>query len=186
MSEMDFEDVAEQLSEVTEDGLSRVTNLALAQIEKHQLVESLEEQLKQAKKDLANIQENELPAAIAEYNLKEFTLDNGTQISVKRFYNVSIPKDEEKRQACFNWLNDNGYGDLIKNQVAVNFVKGKEREATSFIQELEDRNLTPSNKKWVEPMTLKAFAKERVEKAEPFPSDMFGLYIGEKATIKKK
>ena len=35
-------------------------------------------------------------------------------------------------------------------------------------------------------MTLKAFAKERVEKAEPFPSDMFGLYIGEKATIKKK
>jgi hypothetical protein len=182
----DFENIAEQLSEVTEEGLSRVSQLAFQQLEKQKRIETLEEELKLAKKDLANIQENELPAAIAEYNLKEFTLEDGTQISVKRFYNVSIPKDEEKRQACFDWLNDNGYGDLIKNQVAVNFVKGKERDAVSFIQELEERNFTPSNKKWVEPMTLKAFAKERVEKAEPFPSDMFGLYIGEKATIKKK
>ena len=186
MPEADFENVAQQLSEVTEEGLSRVSQLALQQIEQAEHVKQLEDQLREAKKDFANIQENELPAAIAEYNLKEFTLGDGTQISVKRFYNVSIPKDEEKREACFDWLNDNGFGDLIKNQVAVNFVKGKEREAVSFIQELEERRLTPSNKKWVEPMTLKAFAKERVEKAEPFPSDMFGLYIGEKATIKKK
>jgi hypothetical protein len=186
MSEAYFEEVANQLSEVTEEGLSRVSSLALQQIEKQKHIENLEGQLKMAKKDLAEIQENELPAAIAEYNLKEFTLGDGTQISVKRFYNVSIPKDEEKRQRCFDWLNENGFGDLIKNNVSVNFPKGKEQEAFNFIQELDGRNLAPSNKKWVEPMTLKAFAKDQIERGNPFPSDTFGLFIGERATIKKK
>jgi hypothetical protein len=36
----------------------------------------------------------------------------------------------------------------------------------------------------VEPMTLKAWVKERVEKGSDFPSELFGVYIGQKATIK--
>jgi hypothetical protein len=33
-------------------------------------------------------------------------------------------------------------------------------------------------------MTLKAWVKEQVERGNEFPSDLFGVYIGQKATIK--
>jgi hypothetical protein len=36
----------------------------------------------------------------------------------------------------------------------------------------------------VEPMTLKAWVKEQVEKGREFPSELFGAYIGQRATIK--
>jgi hypothetical protein len=35
-------------------------------------------------------------------------------------------------------------------------------------------------------MTLKAFAKEQVEQGSDIPTDLFGLYIGEKAKIRRK
>jgi hypothetical protein len=36
----------------------------------------------------------------------------------------------------------------------------------------------------VEPQTLKAWVKERVEKGQPVDSELFGVFIGQKATIK--
>ena len=36
----------------------------------------------------------------------------------------------------------------------------------------------------VEPMTLKAWVKEQVERGNAFPADLFGAYIGQKVTIK--
>jgi hypothetical protein len=36
----------------------------------------------------------------------------------------------------------------------------------------------------VEPMTLKAWVKEQVERGNAFPAELFGAYIGQKATIK--
>jgi hypothetical protein len=36
----------------------------------------------------------------------------------------------------------------------------------------------------VEPSTLKAWVRERVERGEQFPMELFGAYIGKKASIK--
>ena len=33
--------------------------------------------------------------------------------------------------------------------------------------------------------TLKAFVKERIENGEEVPTDLFGVFTGERATIKK-
>ena len=41
-------------------------------------------------------------------------------------------------------------------------------------------------KQKVEPMTLKAFAKEQVEKGKELPFDLFGIYIANKAKLKTK
>ena len=43
-----------------------------------------------------------------------------------------------------------------------------------------------STKKWVEPMTLKAFVREQVEQGNDLPHDLFNVFIGEKATITRK
>ena len=43
-----------------------------------------------------------------------------------------------------------------------------------------------NTKKWVEPMTLKAFVKDQIEKGSAIPMDLFGIYIGDKAKITKR
>ena len=43
-----------------------------------------------------------------------------------------------------------------------------------------------NTKKWVEPMTLKAFVKDQTEQGQNIPQELFGLYIGEKSKIMKR
>jgi|TARA_R100001086_G_scaffold25646_2_gene12088 Asp-tRNA(Asn)/Glu-tRNA(Gln) amidotransferase B subunit len=178
-----FEEVAKELSSVDERGLGRVSRLANAQLHLEEQVATIEESLKQAKRELRKIAEDQLPAAMLEYGIREFKLEDGSQITVKNFYGASIPKN--KQEEAFAWLIDNDFGDLIKNQVNLSFVRGQEQKAMDLVQELEERFFQPSTRKWVEPMTLKAFAREQVEAGNKLPSDLFGLYIGEQAKITK-
>lgn len=179
----DYENVANELTSVDDEGLGKVGRLATAQLHLQERVEQLEVDLKQAKRDLRDVQEDQLPALMMEYGIKEFKLADGTEITVRNFYSAKIPKDKEPE--AFDWLNQNGFGDLIKNQVSVSFVRGQEQNAQELVQELEDRRLPTSNRKWVEPMTLKAFAREQVESGKELPTTLFGLYIGEQAKITK-
>ena len=179
-----LEDVAEELQKVDEQGLSQVSKLANQQLKVEELVASLEKDLKEAKQQLRSIAEDNLPSAMAEHNITELKLEDGSMISVSKFYSASITKD--KQSEAFRWLVDNNYADLIKNQVATNFVRGQEEDAEAFASELAERGMPVNTKKWVEPMTLKAFVKDQVEKGRPIPTELFGIYIGDKAKITKR
>ena len=67
---------------------------------------------------------------MAELNLSKIDLEDGSSISVSKYYSASIPR--EKQEEAFNWLVDNEHGDLIKNQVSVSFVRGEETKAQKF------------------------------------------------------
>ena len=62
---MDFESISEELSTVDETGLSQVSKLAQMQLRLQQKVELLESELKIAKKDVRDIAEDQLPAAMS-------------------------------------------------------------------------------------------------------------------------
>jgi hypothetical protein len=180
---MDFEDVATDLKTVDEQGLSLVSKLANLQLTIEQRIAQLEEDLKQAKRDLREIAEEQLPSAMAEHSISELVLEDGSRVSVGKFYSASISKD--RADEAFTWLVDNDFGDLIKNQVATTFVRGQEEQAKQFADDLIHRGMAVNTKKWVEPMTLKAFVKDQVESGKQFPMDLFGAYVGQRANIKK-
>ena len=178
---VDFESAAAKLTTLDDAGGSQVSKLAQIQLDLEQRVADLEGDLKQAKLELKNIAEDQLPAAMAEHGVAEFKLADGSSISVSKFYSASIPQD--KKDEAFTWLVQNDHGDLIKNQVATNFVRGQEKQAEQFATELVERGMAPSTKKWVEPMTLKAWVRESTEKGLNIPHDLFGVFIGEKSKI---
>lgn len=180
----DFESAAKKLSTVNETGLSQVSKLAHIQLSLEERVTQLEGELKQAKTDLRAVAEDQLPAAMAEHNISKLELEDGSSISVSKYYSASIPKD--RAEEAYDWLVDNNFGDLIKNQVATNFVRGQETQAEEFASELADRGMAVNTKKWVEPMTLKAFVKDQTEQGQNIPQELFGLYIGEKSKIMKR
>ena len=177
-----FEKVSEELQTLNDNSLSEVSKLATQLAEAQEKVEQIQDVLNVWKGVVREISENSLTDAMSELNLTQLTLKNGSKITVTKFYSSSIPKD--RADEAFAWLVDNNHGDLIKNQVSVNFVRGEEEKAQEFADELISQDMAVNTRKWVEPMTLKAFCKGQTEKGKHIPPDLFGLYIGDRAKIK--
>ena len=181
---IDFENVATELQNIEEDGLSRVASLVRQQLALERRVSDLEEELKRTQKQLADIAENKLPEALAEHGRKHLSMEDGSEINVQNYSGASIK--EEKKKEAFEWLRDNGHEDLIKNQVSVSLGRKEDELAASLVTTLQEKGFDPVQKTWVEPMTLKAFVKEQVEQGAPIPTETFGIFIGKKAKITRR
>ena len=57
-------------------------------------------------------------------------MKDGSNVEIKPFYTGTISK--EKQEEAFEWLRDNGYEDLIKNQVIVKFGRAEDEKAKSL------------------------------------------------------
>jgi len=180
---VDLEDVAMQLSNVDNNDLKQVAALVRQQLVLEQRVEDLTAELKKAQQDLAHVSGEALPAALAEHGLTELKMADGSKVTISTVISANISK--ERSEAAHEWLRDNGFGDLIKNTVAVNFGKGEDDKAVELVKELENEGFAVDQKEAVHPSTLKAFCKEQIEKGREIPSELFGIFIGQKTTIKK-
>ena len=74
---------------------------------------------------------------------------------------------------------------MLKNTVSANFGRGEDESAKTLMNSLEKEGYSLMQKKWVEPMTLKAVIKEQVEKGSDLPLDTFNVYVGRKIKVKK-
>jgi len=180
---IDFEDVATELTKVGEGELKGVADLVRQQLVLEQRVEDLETELKRAQQDLAKVAGELLPEALAEHGLSELKMADGSKITVSQVVQAHISKD--KQEDAFDWLRENDFDDLIKNVVSLEFGKGEDNQARDVMEALTNRGYWPQNKQSVHPSTLKAFVKEQLEKGSEIPSDLFGIFIGKKAVIKK-
>lgn len=178
-----FEDIAESLKGVDEKDASRLGRLADVLAKLHARKAMLENDLDLVKNDIRRIEEKDIPELMTELGMKKFVLEDGSEVSVKPYYSASI--DKERQDEAFLWLNEHGFGDLIKNVVTTQFGRGQETLAEHFANEVAAKGYNAATKKWVEPMTLKAFVKEQYEKGTNIPNDLFGVFVGQKASIKK-
>lgn len=147
-------------------------------------IEEVEQQLGKLKSQYRELSEVDIPEMLRELGLSEITLANGNKISTTSYYSARITEDN--RDEAFQWLGDNGFADIIKNTVSVSFGREEDDSAKKLVDSLEDNGYTTNQKKWVEPMTLKAFVREQVEKGSDLPLETFNVYIGQKTRIIKK
>ena len=176
-----FDDVKPEVSEIS---LKTLTDKANKMVELEQLVEEKQASLKSTQKELKTLSEEEIPALLSEVGLSEITLTNGKKISTSAYYYGSIT--EHNQQEAFEWLQDNGHGDIIKNVVSVSFGRDEDVNAEKLLSNLQDNGYTTNGKKWVEPMTLKAFIREQVEGGNDLPLETFNVYVGQKTRIINK
>jgi uncharacterized small protein (DUF1192 family) len=168
---------------VSTDGLKSVASLARRIRDTEDEIAKAETFLKQRKETLLQLTDQDLPAILEEMGLKSFTLDDGSKVEVKPLYGASIPA--ARKQEAFDWLRENGYDDLIKNNVICSFGRGEDEKAAEFAEAARERGLSPEQKQDVHAQTLKAWVRERVEGGDSFPMDLFGAFVGQRATIKK-
>lgn len=163
-----------------------VAKLAETQLSLSNEIDNIENLLKEKKKELQRIEEHDLPEAMDRIGMSEFKLVDGTKISISAFYNASITGD--RKEEAFNWLEDKGHGSLIKAKVEAEFGRNEIELAKQFLEFARGFNGLTSDLKFDQSIhwaTLRAFVKEQVEEGTGLPLDLFGVYIGRKAKIKK-
>jgi hypothetical protein len=180
ISEM-FEQDANALT-VSNESLDSVGALAKRAKELDKEIEELDTVLSERKDQLRKLLEETIPGMLNELQMKSFTMADGSKIEIKPFYGASIK--EENRAAAFEWLRQNGYDDIIKNLVSVRFGRGEDELCDGLINLLREKNYPIDQTQKVEPQTLKAWVREMVDQGKEFPTDLFGAFMGQKATIK--
>jgi hypothetical protein len=144
-------------------------------------IKIVEESLKQLKQQAETLSGEVIPTMMTEMNISTMKLADGSAIEVKPVYGASIPI--EKKEEAFKWLRDNGLGDLIKNEVTVSFGRNEDNKAVEYAVLAQGQGYQPTQKLKVEPMTLKALVRERIEKGLDMPSDLFNVFAGNRTKI---
>ena len=147
---------------------------------------SLEEQVKNKKEEIDEISSRIIPELLAEQGLSAIKLADGSNVSVKKEFRCTLPKDEVKREAAYKWLRDQGLGDIIKNNVFVTFGKGEDDKAKQLLDLAAENGYEPQQKSDVAWMTLTALFRERIESGLDMPSDVFSTWIKDKTKITRK
>jgi hypothetical protein len=147
-------------------------------------IELIEKNLKQKKKDFEHLSGEVIPTMMAEMGLSHLKLMDGSSIDVKPNYSASITI--ANRDAAFQWLRDNNLGDIIKNEISVSFGRNEDTKAADYANLASERGYQPTQKLKVEPMTLKALVRERLENGKEMPTELFNVFVGNKTTIKRK
>ena len=142
-----------------------------------------EDNLKDLKKEQDRLSGEVIPTMMSEMGLSELKLQDGSHLKVSTSYKAHIT--EANKEMAFNWLRDNGLGDIIKNEISVSFGRGEDNKAAHYAELAKGQGLSPTQKLKVEPMTLKALVRERIEAGKEMPTEIFGAFSENKTTIKR-
>ena len=146
-------------------------------------IADIENDLKMMKKKRDHISGEVIPTMMSEMGLAELKLHDGSHLKVSTSYRATIT--EANKEAAFNWLRNNGLGDIIKNEISVSFGRNEDNKAADYAELAKGQGFQPTQKMKVEPMTLKALVRERIEAGKDMPTEIFGVYSENKTTIKR-
>ena len=183
MSEINFEKDQEEVLDRTENIKSLADEIKkLRTLE--DAVKADEESLKEKKKELELISGEVIPTLLSEMGLSSLKLADGSAVDVKPYYaaNISVAN----REAAYGWLRSNGLGDIIKNDITVSFGRNEDNKAAQYANLARGQGFQPTQKLKVEPMTLKALVRERIEAGKTMPMDIFNVFVGNRTKITRK
>ena len=164
---------------------TNITESCKKLLETQKKIEATEEELKKLKDVETTLSEQTIPNLMQKAGVELIKLEGGVSVEVKPFYSARIPAS--KSEEAFQWLRDNGHGDLIKNQVSLEFGMKQDNEAKSIVEELKSKGLPVKQKTTVHPSSLRGFVREQIQDlGKDVPADLFGTYVANKTKITTK
>jgi hypothetical protein len=147
-------------------------------------VSELEDKLKKKKEEELKLSEQDIPNLMQKAGAASIKLTDGTAVEIKPYYGARIPAS--RTEEAFNWLRENNFADLIKNNVTLTFGRNEDNVAKSIVDDLRNKGHNVKQAEKVEPMTLKAFVREQIEKGKDVPADLFGVYVATRTKLTTK
>ena len=180
---MDLRKEAEKLkTDLSSDSLADITSECNKLMTLHHEIKKIEERLKELQSQERNLSQEVIPNLLHEVGVSEIKTIDGATVQVKPFIKASITKANQEK--AFAWLRDNGFEDIIKNQLAINFKKSEDNMASDIFEDLKSKGLNVNREEKVNTNTLTATFRELIlEKGEAVPSDVFSIYQSSKTKI---
>ena len=179
LQKMFIKDAPQDVDNLT--GAENLSDLVLQLQKLEDEVKDDEERLKTKKQRIDKISGIAIPEIMESMKLKTMKLSDGSGIEIREMYSATIPV--ANKEGAFNWLRNNGLGDLIKNEITVSFGRNEDNKASEYADLARGRGYQPSQKLKVEPMTLKALFRERSENNQELPAEHFNLFKGNRTKI---
>ena len=185
---MALADVQDDINAPSDSKLKLVERLINEQVLLEDLKESLEAQLKDCEKKLAEVSERKLPEALLDAGCTKFETPEGLGIKTEEIYYPAVTKPNFP--AFLDWLAENGHDGIATSDLIIEFGKGNYKQAKELRDRLEslldEYDIeVPSPPKvsgdihWA---TFRAFAKEQAKAETKFP-DIYSAYSVTKAKI---
>jgi hypothetical protein len=183
MSKINFED----------DQIKSVTQIDTAKTLSDKVIElkNLEDEITNAEESISKLKEKarilsqvEIPLMMHEMHITKLKLKDGESVEIKPFYSASIVP--EVQEQAFEWLRNNGLGDIIKNDITVTFGRGEDNKAANYAVLARGQGFEPVQKINVHSQTLKAVVRERLEAGQEMPSDLFKTFAGNQTKITRR
>lgn len=181
-----------------DEQLKSIAALAAQQLAAEAEVAEIERKLRHAKDRLYRIRDDLLPTAMMSLGLLDFTLTDGSKVSVREHYRCpqldDAPDDEKgekralaERLEALTWLDEQGHGDIAKRVVTVTLGADAAELAAELITLLRSHRsgnkLLIDQRRTVPWNRLAAFAKEQLRDGEDIPLDVLGVSVQRSAKI---
>lgn len=147
----------------------------------------LDSQISEKKKELTALKTQTLPDLLNAAKLTALTLEPegntpAYEVELKPWYSAAIDKDNPA--PAHNWLEEHGYGDIVKHTFTISFSRDEDVRAQAFRDLLREHRYQYEEKRSVHPSTLQAFVKEQIEEyGTALPRDLLHLEVGQMAKI---
>lgn len=115
-----------------------------------------------------------IPEMMEASGMDEIKMADGSKVTIKSDVKASI--STERKPAAFDWLEQNGFGGLIKSDISVEFSREELEAANELVDELTEKGHNALLNRNVHAATLKSFVKEQLEAGTNIPVDLFGVF----------
>ena len=173
---------AQEVALPSDSQLGAIRRLAEEKVRLLKMMREKEGELYELEVRYDRISQVELPRAMENAGMSEFTLTDGTTFEVDVEYYAGIT--DEKRPLAHAWLRSTNNGDLIKNVISVPLSPGQDIMAARVAEFLKSLKLDYEQKETVHGSTLKAFVKKRMADGKPVDKDLLGIHVVTSAGIK--
>lgn len=179
---------------VPEDKLEAVRDQLRKSRDAELEIAGLEERLEVLGKEQNNRIHEELPALFQGIGIDRLGIGAEGNLPaydavLSPYYKANISADwpKERQDAGFDWLEKEGFGDLVKNTFVVQLGRGDEKKAKKLRELLQKAGFEFENKRAVPWNTLTSFVKEQVEVKQKTPNlEVIGATVGKIVKLKPR
>jgi hypothetical protein len=169
---------------VSNDRLQQISEIADKMVDLASFISKVEGILAKKKEELDRIQYGDLPDAMDGVGMTEFRLRDGTRLEVIPVLKVSYK--EENVDAVDDFFNKTGNTGLMKRTISAIIPRGEPEANYRKVKEfIAKAGYEAEDKKGVHYQTLNKWAREWSEQGETIPDDIFNVFQGRQARIRK-
>ena len=125
-----------------------------------------------------------IPDMMNAMNLKTMKLKDGSEIEVSnKFFASALAA---KRPEAYNWLRENGLGNIVKNEITVRFGRDEDNKAQQYATLAKGQGYDPEQKVSVHAGTLRLTLEDFHSRGGKIPPELFSTFEKNQTNIKNK